>query len=339
MAQFMINSIIRPWLYTRYQQWMIKNIPPTDTITLNRRNIFILPTSSGLMFITATVAIFLAAINYEISLAFGLTYLLVSIFLVTMFHTFNNLHRLKLTGLPTPSAFCGEEAGFQVLLTRNKISAHESLELSFPKSTTIRVDLVDHDQETVGVFVKALKRGQFCAPRLKVSTCYPMGLFRAWSVIDMNLRCVVYPKPLPASLEQILKLSPGAGNSIAIRDGADDFHGLREYHPGDSLKQVSWKNVARGQGMLVKQFVDYVDDRVWLDWDMFYGFSVEERLSKLCHCAIKLSESDVTYGLKMPGIEINPDIGANHRVKVLEALAFYRLDAADDSDANPGQRQ
>jgi len=326
----MINSKMRCWIDKRYQQWIAKNNPPSDTITLNRRNIFILPTSNGLMFLTASAAIFLAAINYEISLAFGLTFLMVSIFLVTMLHTFSNLHRLKLTSLPTAAVFCGEDVGFQVLLIRNRRTAHESLELSFPKSTTIRVDLVEHDQEAVGVFAKAVKRGQFNAPRLRVSSCYPLGLFRAWSVIDMNLRCMVYPKPIPVSLDQITKLSPGTGRSIAFRDGADDFHGLREYVLGDSLKHVSWKNVARGQGMLVKQFVDYVDDRVWLDWDMFYGFSTEERLSRLCHCALKLSESDATYGLKMPGIEIKPDQGVNHRLKVLGALALYRLKSVSE---------
>jgi len=333
----MINSLVRPWIDKRYQQWMAKNIPPTDTITLNRRNIFILPTSNGLMFLTATTAIFFAAINYEISLAYDLAYLIVSIFVVTMLHTFNNLHRLKLTGLPTPAVFCGEEVGFQVLLIRNTTSGYESLELSFPKSTTSRMDLVEHGQEAVRVFVKAEKRGQFRVPRLRVSTCYPLGLFRAWSVLDLNLRCVVYPKPLPVSLDQILKLSPGAENSMAIGGGADVFYGLREYVPGDSLKQVSWKNVARGQGMLVKQFVDYVDDRVWLDWDMFYGFGAEDRLSKLCHCAIKLSEADAAYGLKMPGVEIKPDIGAKHKLKVLGALGFYRLDPANDADTKSGQ--
>jgi uncharacterized protein (DUF58 family) len=324
----MFYSTTRSWFTKRLQQWMAINIPPSVSTTLTRRNIFILPTGNGLMFLVAAAVIFLAAINYEISLAFGLAFFMVSVFLVAMFYTFSNLHYLKINGLPTAPVFNGEVAGFQVKLSRSNRIIFESLELSFPNSAPIKIELVEQDQETVSVFIPVTHRGRFRAPRLRISSTYPLGLFRAWSVVDMNQSCVVYPQPAHVALKQLMGTHTGAGESSLTRAGTDDFSGLRSYVVGDSLKHVSWKNVARGQGMLVKQFVDYVDDRLWLDWDMFFGFGVEERLSRLCYCVLKLSESEVGFGLKIPGVSIPPGHGAAHRLKVLEALAFFQ---ADDS--------
>lgn len=320
----MAKSKKQSWAKKRIEQWLARNIPPTDSITLNRRNIFILPTANGLLFLLAAGVIFLAAINYEISLAFGLAFLMVSIFVVTMLYSFNNLNRLKITSLPTSAVFSGEDAGFEVLLSRSRTRTHENLELNFPDSTLSLVDLARHDQEKVAVFARTQQRGQFRAPRLRISTCFPLGLFRAWSVVDMNLHCLVYPKPITVPVKQLLNMGASADESKRFRDGSEDFYGLRTYVVGDSMRQVSWKNYARGQGMMVKHFVEYIDEKVWLDWDMFYGFDIEARMSRLCHCTIRLSAAGATFGLKLPGVEIAPAKGGQHKLRVLETLALYK---------------
>ena len=46
--------------------------------------------------------------------------------------------------------------------------------------------------------------------------------------------------------------SSGSSDSAINREGSEDFYGLRDYVPGDSLRQVAWKTVARGQGMQLK---------------------------------------------------------------------------------------
>jgi uncharacterized protein (DUF58 family) len=145
-------------------------------------------------------------------------------------------------------------------------------------------------------------------------------------MINLNLSCLVYPRPVAFSMEQFDSGGGGGEESALMQEGSEDFYGFRDYVPGDPLRQVAWKNVARGQGMQLKQFVDYVDSRVWLDWDMFYGFSVEERLSRLCYGVLKLTREKQSFGLKMPGVEIPPDSGAAHRDKLLRCLALYGIE-------------
>ncbi|MBL4582330.1 MAG: DUF58 domain-containing protein [Gammaproteobacteria bacterium] len=318
---------IREVLSKNYQRWIAKNIPPRDQITLNRKNIFIVPTRNGLLFVFSAGLVFIAAINYAVSLAFALAFLMVSIFILSILHSFNNLNQLTLSSRSAQDVFCGEDACFRVQLSRSPKRRHESVELNFPNpsanSTISYTDLLSRDTQEVEVFAAANKRGEFKAPRLRVLTRFPLGLCRAWSVVDLNLHCLVYPRPIQFSMNQFDSGASGGSDSTINQKGSEDFYGLRDYVPGDSLRQVAWKNVARGQGMKLKQFVDYVDNKVWLDWDMFYGFNVEERLSRLCYCVIQLSKTGSVFGMRIPGGEYPPATGPDHKKKLLRALARF----------------
>lgn len=308
----------------RYQTWLAERIPARDQATLHRRNIYILPTANGMMYLFTSALVFIAAINYAVSLAFGLAFLMVSIFILAILHTFNNLNQLTLTGKAASSVYCGEEAAFRVELSRLPNKRHEAVELNFEGEVATQVDLISQDKETVSVFAATNQRGNIKAPFLRITTYFPLGLCRAWSIVDLNLHCRVYPRPVSFVMSQFNTGASGNDDSAISKQGSEDYYGLREYVPGDSLRQVAWKNVARGQGMHVKEFVDYVDSKIWLDWDMFYGFNTEERLSRLCHCVLKLSKGGSPFGLKLPGIEIPPASGIEHKNKLLKTLALFQ---------------
>jgi len=323
----MLSSLRQKW-HANQQRWIDRRAPPRDKVSLHVRNIYIIPSRNGLLYLLSCGLIFIAAINYAVSLAFGLTFMMVSIFILAILHCFNNLSQLTLSSSSAPAVFCGEDACFKVQLSRTANSRHEGLLLSFPSSNMSHADLVETDLEQVDVFARTSKRGLMRAPKLRVTTYYPLGLCRAWAIVDLNMRCLVYPKPIPHVLDQFGHGASGGDDSAVSMAGSEDFYGLRDYVPGDSLRQVAWKNVARGQGMQLKQFVDHVDSKVWLDWDMFYGFAVEERLSRLCYCVLQLARTGNPFGLKIPGVEISPATGVEHRNQMLKALALYGAEAA-----------
>lgn len=318
---------LREAFNSNYQRWLAKHSPPRESATLDRKNIYIVPTRNGLLFIFTLTLVFIAAINYAVSLAFALAFLMVSIFVLSILHCFNNLNQLTLTGRSAQDVFCGEEASFRLQITRSPKRRHEALEINFLSShknpRISYTDLTSRDMEEVDVFTPTSRRGEFAAPRLRVLTRFPLGLCRAWSVVDLNLHCLVYPRPVAFSMNQFDSGASGGSDSAINREGSEDFYGLRDYVPGDSLRQVAWKSVARGQGMHLKQFVDYVDNKIWLDWDMFYGFSVEERLSRLCYCVVQLSKAGKVFGMRIPGSEYQPATGPEHRKRLLRALARF----------------
>ena len=314
---------VKPWFSSRVTRWLERRMPAVQEISLHRKNIFILPTGPGLLFLTATILIFVTAINYVLSLAFGLAFLMVSLFILSILHTFRNLQHLSLRGVGAEPIFAGEDAAFVVLLSRQSNQEHEMLELRFPGSIWSQADVLDNEQERVKVFLPSARRGLLKAPRLTVQTRFPLGLWRAWSHVDLAMNCLVYPHPQEGPLPGLVGGST-SGKSESVKTGVDDFHGLRAYQTGDSLKQIAWKSLARGQGLKVKQFVDAVDDQLMLDWEMFPGMESEERLSRLCYWVLLLAQQDIDYGLHIPGQEFSLGRGDTHRGKLLGALALWQ---------------
>ncbi|MFN3163502.1 MAG: hypothetical protein ACE37N_08485 [Pseudohongiellaceae bacterium] len=108
------SRIAASGLHDAVESWMARRIRPQPQITLNRRNIYVLPTRNGLLFLLAAGLVFIAAINYAVSLAYGLAFLMVSLFIITILYTFNNLNNLSLARQPCAPVFCGEEIAFNV---------------------------------------------------------------------------------------------------------------------------------------------------------------------------------------------------------------------------------
>lgn len=193
------------------------------------------------------------------------------------------------------------------------------------------VDLIEEREVRASLFVAAPRRGWLDPGRIVVDTVFPFGICRAWSLPDLRLRlrlrCLVYPRPQECDLDWLLANQLHAGNTTLVR-GSDDFHSLREYRAGDPLKHVAWKNFARGQGMLLKEFASTMDQKVWLRWEMFSDLDIESRLSRLCWCAIRLDETGIDFGLEIPGRSIAPAKGEVHYRQVLEALALYGMEPA-----------
>lgn len=314
---------LRPWFASRMARWLERRLPAQREVSLHRKNIFILPTAAGILFVAATALIFVTAINYVLSLAFALAFLMVSLFLLCILYTFRNLQHLSLQGLGADPVFAGEDAAFLLSVQGQGAQQHEMLELRFPGQSFSRLAVLSQQAQKLTVYLPTQHRGLLVAPRLQVQTRFPLGLWRAWSYVDLALDCLVYPRPLACPLPAALrgKLS---GRAESLQVGVEDFHGLRAYQRGDSLKQIAWKNLARGQGLQVKQFVETSDERLLLDWDMFAGAGHEERLSKLCYWVLQLSQRHIDFGLRIPGLEIALGQGGAHRQRALRALALWQ---------------
>ena len=93
------------------------------------------------------------------------------------------------------------------------------------------------------------------------------------------------------------------------------------------MKHVAWKSYARTGEMLTKQFAAFADTRVWIDWDLFPGMDREARLSRLCHWVLQVDAGNDEYGLRLPGVEVTPNRGLQHREEVLKTLALFEVDA------------
>ncbi|MFT7246337.1 MAG: hypothetical protein ACI82A_003711 [Candidatus Azotimanducaceae bacterium] len=314
----------RFWRSARFQSWLDRRVPPSNSVTLHQKNIFILPTRHGFYFVVLILFMMLAGINYQNSLIFALAFLLVSLFVVSILHTFRNLSGLCLQGGHGTSVFAGEDAEFTVRLSRAGNRTFEALNVGWQADMMQGADLLEAASCRLKIYVPTQQRGRFNPGRLLVQTYYPVGLFRAWSWVDLDLHTVIYPQPIFAGEISSASSSTNEGE-IQQRNGVDDFYGLRNYQHGDSIKQIAWKTYARTGDLHIKEFAAYVDRRIWLEWDNLPGLDREARLSRLAWWVIQVSKSTDDYGLRLPGIEIEPARGPDHRARILNTLAMFEL--------------
>jgi uncharacterized protein (DUF58 family) len=113
----------------------------------------------------------------------------------------------------------------------------------------------------------------------------------------------------------------GGAQTAAIGD--EDFAGLRPYQSGDSLRRIAWKAYARGTGLHTKQYAGTDVVSHVFDWESLAGLGVEERLAQLCRWILDAHEHGEAYGLRLPGLEIEINLGPGHRERCLNALALF----------------
>jgi uncharacterized protein (DUF58 family) len=315
------------WRSARFQRWLKRRMPPADAVVLNQGNIFILPTRQGIYFLVLILFMLMAAINYQNSLIFGLAFLLLSLFMVSILHTFGNLSGLTVKAGSGRPAFAGEDAAFSVHLARQGERSHEAIVLGWDTERLAGADLIEDEQALVRLYVQSRQRGQMNPGRLLIQTHYPVGLFRAWSWLDLDMSAIIYPRPVNGGDLPVAAGSNPDGELLQ-RQGVDDFYGLREYQPGDPLRHVAWKSYARTDELLIKEFATSVDQRLWLEWDHYPHLDRENRLSRLCYWVVQLANTDDEYGLRLPGLEIAPAKGPEHQARLLRELALFELEPA-----------
>ncbi|UIP88049.1 MULTISPECIES: DUF58 domain-containing protein [Pseudomonas] len=304
------------------ERWLLLRIPPAPSMRLDQRRIFIMPTRVGLAFLAALGLMLLTAINYQNSLAYGLTFLLGALYLVTILHTWRNLAGLVLHSGGATAAFVGEQARLRVRL-ESQGRAYQAVTVGWPASGLQRVDVPAGGVVEVELNLPAERRGWLRPGRVRVESRFPLGLLVAWSWIDLELAALIYPQPLAGELAQQGEAAQDEdGGARAQGAGVDDYQGLKAWQPGDSRRRLHWKAYSRGQGLLVKEFASLLGNEPLLDFAALTGDS-EERLSRLCHWVVELSAAHQPFALRLPAVTLGPDSGQAHRDACLRALALH----------------
>jgi hypothetical protein len=103
-------------LGARARRWALGRHVPARSLTLTQKRIFIFPTRAGLWFLFAALVILLLGINYENNLVYAVSFVLLSLFVVSILHTYSNLAGLTITALAARPCLVGESAEFELLL-------------------------------------------------------------------------------------------------------------------------------------------------------------------------------------------------------------------------------
>jgi uncharacterized protein (DUF58 family) len=159
--------------------------------------------------------------------------------------------------------------------------------------------------------------------KLELVTAYPFGLFRITRSIPVIGTCLVYPKPIPVNQLTAQDLMAAHESQDVVPSPAEDFKGLRTFQNGDARNHIFWKAFSKGQGLLVKEFMQNASPEICLNWEKIGSKNSEEKLSILCAMVLKAHNLKLAYGMNIPGNFISPRRGSQHKHACLRALALF----------------
>jgi uncharacterized protein (DUF58 family) len=316
----------------RASKWLFRlRGPETGEVFLHQRRVFIMPTHPGMAFGVMLAVLFIGSINYNLSLGFAFTFLLAGCGLIDMHLTFRNLAHLTLRAGRALPVFAGEDAQFELHLINRRKHDRYAIWLDFHHDNRpelmLATDVPANATRTVVLSTPARERGWLPAPRVRLQTRFPLGLLRSWAYWTPDARALVYPRPednappLPLS-------APGADDGKGVA-GQDDFAGIRGYQPGDSLKRLAWRQIARvdldaGGALVTKHFEGGISTEVVLDFaGLPANLDTEARLSRLARWVIEAEARGIPYAFRLGACVFPAALGPAHQEACLRELALF----------------
>ena len=308
----------------RFFRWIDKRSPVSRKVKLTRKNLYILPTATGFSFFLLSFILWLLGTSYQNNLVLALSYLLISLIVVAIFHTYANLAGLQIKVLGCKPVFVGENADFILQTEGLRDKGHDNLIIRWWDGEDACFDFKGENNTQIQVSLYADKRGIIKPGKLLIESVFPLGIIRCWTWLNLQASAIAFPEPLkvkfPTQRSGVNESEQGEQVS-----GSDDFSGLKEYRAGDPIKHIAWKHYAREQGLYSKEYTSTKNQDSWLDWNDFLHLQPEARLSALCYWCVQFDRLQITYGLRLPGKEILPALNDSHRLNVLSTLALFNI--------------
>ena len=209
-----------------------------------------------------------------------------------------------------------------------------------------------------------ISRGGFVLGPTRITAGDPFGIFRVSKTIPEKDSLIVLPMLVPIS--EFLS-PPGLlpGGQVIRRKSHDitpHASGVREYVPGDSVKQIHWPSTVRRDRLMVKEFEQDPQAEVWLFLDTHRTVHISKSgdlfepppaddLFLVRRRKVKLPPSTLEYAISISGSlahyfldqrrsvgmvtasgrsykVINAERSERQEAKILEELAFLRAESA-----------
>jgi uncharacterized protein (DUF58 family) len=292
-------------------------------LRLGMRNLFILPTRFGWLWLGATLLLQLVGIQLERNGPLLLSFLMLGLFLLALHLTHFNLQGLELAcGDPEPG-FAGRPLRYPLVLRCH--GRCEGLQLRFEGEAWEPPRHLNPGQHALAVPWTPIQRGAHPPGRLQLQTTAPLGLFVCWTAWRPSLPQLIYPARRAGSVQRLDQAgmeSTTVPSRADRSDGGEEWHDLRPHRPQDSSSRLAWKLLAQGRGSFSKRFAVPPETAPLLAPDASLPF--EQALEHLSERIWRLHGQGASFGLVLRGQRFPVGNGAAQRDRCLAALALCR---------------
>ncbi len=315
-----------------HTRWLERRIPKALRYQLDNQSIFILPTKFGYVFLLFAMLIFVLATNYQSNVLLMLSFFLIALFITHMFASFVNFARLYVSIGNVHPVYAGTTAAIplHILPSQSRRAARGTLWVSFWQIKRYQSIELDSLEGPANIRWYAQQRGIGPLPRMTLQCDYPLGLFRCWTHLQFTQSVTVYPQPLAGDLPlqvmpKLINQTPCniASHSPQVKymTQLDEFDSLVRFQEGDPLHSVAWKQLAKTNQMMRKQFAGTSSEQGYLTLPMHT--QIEKGLSQLAFQINQCHSEHAVYGIFLPHITIAPNHNEQHKQACLAALANF----------------
>lgn len=303
---------------------------PESAVVLTMRRVYVVPARAGFAFAGLLLIMLIGATNYTLGLGFALTFFTASCAVADMVLTVKNLAGLRITGGRAAPVFAGDAALFEIVLHNPGKTDRYAVRAGFEQADH-HADVPAGGSTAIALAIPARERGWLQAPRIRFETRFPLGLFRAWSWWRPDLRVLVYPYPeTPAAPLPTRGAASEEGHGEV---GLDNFAGIRSYQPGDPVRHLAWRQIARlapedGGQLVTKHFDGGAVAELVLDFARLPPqLDIELRLARMTRWVLEAEQRMLPYSFRLGMHQFPAGLGDAHRAACLRALALYGQEA------------
>ncbi len=128
------------------------------------------------------------------------------------------------------------------------------------------IELRPGERSELGYRLRPLRRGHFSFSRCELHLPSPLGLWSARRFIEVSDATRVYPDFARLYGAQLLGVDNWL-SQLGVRQRQRrglglEFHQLREFREGDSLRQIDWKATARQRTPIAREYQDERDQQI-----------------------------------------------------------------------------
>ena len=283
-----------------------------ERLKLGLRNLYILPTRFGLLWLAGGGLLLVVAIQSQRNGPLLLSFLMLGLWLLALHLTQFNLQGLELEALAPSGGFAGEMVAYP-LLCRSRCQ-RDGIQLGLAGSAATHQPLAA-GESVLSVPWRAGRRGLQTPGRLRLQTTAPLGLFVCWTLWEPPRPQPIYPARRPGPVAE-----PPWPASSDTAPGSDDWDDLRPHRPQDGLARLAWKSLAQGRGRQTKTFADATPAVGLLT--PAPGLPPERALEHLSAEIWRRSKAGEAYGLALGDTQVATNTGPEHRDHCLLALAL-----------------
>lgn len=292
--------------------------PETLPARLERRRLYIVPTSFGFYMGCVLFSILLGSLNNGSNSALLFSLSACAMLSVGLLQTHQRLAGVRVLSVHAYPAHEGAPITVRVSLDHRGARMRRGI-VAAMGATERAVDLPPGEPLQVDLTLGSLPRGVHPMGRLLFFCRQPYNIAKAWGWVWPNQSFIIYPRlepnpPMPSHGKD------DSDQARAARVGLH-MHHLRDYRAGDALRDIAWKASARQGKLMAREYESQGGGLRTLDWASVAHLPRELALSRLAAWVVQADQQGTMTELVLPTESIGPSQGLAHRHACLTALA------------------